>query len=251
MKTLAACLLCLAWSGASAAPITSPATLQDGVRHYDSGNFDGAVKIFSELSLSEPRSAALHYNLGNSYFKGGFTGKAIASYQRAFDILPRDSDTRYNLEFALKKAGEDLVPPGVPAPLFRLFYSLSLTELAGLHWLACWITLLLSCLFLHLEARRDVLGRWCLAAALAWGAAGLWWLARGSLEPAERGVIIEGDAEIRSGPGDNFSVNFTAPEGRRVEILSESGDWTEIGVLKESAKGWLKSKAVEKIARGE
>ena len=61
------------------------------------------------------------------------------------------------------------------------------------------------------------------------------------------GVIISESAEIRSGPGENFNVSFTAPEGRRVQILSVNDDWLEIGVLKEGAKGWIPAACVEVI----
>ncbi|MCX5796349.1 MAG: SH3 domain-containing protein [Elusimicrobia bacterium] len=54
-------------------------------------------------------------------------------------------------------------------------------------------------------------------------------------------------AELRSGPGENFNVSFTVPEGRRVQILGSDGAWVELGVLKEGVKGWLPAAAVEEL----
>ena len=68
-----------------------------------------------------------------------------------------------------------------------------------------------------------------------------------SLEPNQLGVIISASSQIRSGPGDKFNVTFTAPEGRRIEILGIQGNWLEIGVLKEGVQGWIRSGSVEKI----
>lgn len=216
-------------------------------KQYDAGDYSGAAAGYKELLKATPRSAALHYNLGNCLFKSGQIGRAIASYQRAFDARPRDGDIRYNLEFALKKAGEELVPPSVPPVLFSVFYLLSERELAGLHWLFWWAALALASVYLYRRSLREILMPWCLWAACFWALAGGWWLARGSLEPEERGVIILSTAEIRSGPGMNFNVSFTAPEGRRVAILAEQGEWLEIGLLKEGAKGWVPAESVEKI----
>lgn len=214
-------------------------------KKYDDGDYNAAAAAYAAQLKGQPLNASLHYNLGNALIKAGRLGPAIASYQRAFDILPRDSDIRYNLDFALKRAGEELIPPGVPPVLFSIFYLLSRRELAGLHWLACWTALLSASVYL---LRKRYGNR--LAAALAlWAFFGGWWLARRSLEPARHGVIIRPTAEIRSGPGEKFNVSFTAPEGRRVEILSQNGDWLEIGILKEGAKGWLAGDAVEQIGQ--
>jgi uncharacterized protein YraI len=63
------------------------------------------------------------------------------------------------------------------------------------------------------------------------------------------GIVLETNAEARSGPGSNFSVSFNAPEGRRISILSEQGDWVEIDMLKEALRGWVPAKAVERVDR--
>lgn len=219
----------------------------DGQRKYDAGDYTGAATAFAKAVERAPRDADLHYDLGDALFKAGRLGPAIASYQRAFDIRPRDSDIRYNLNFALKRAGEELRPEGVPPALFGLFYLFSERELAGLQWLGCWLTLLLACAWLLRPALRERLFTFIAAAGLCWLLAGGWWAARRTMEPDQRGVIVRPAAEIRSGPGEKFGVNFTAPEGRRVEILSESAGWLEIGILKEGARGWIPADAVERI----
>lgn len=256
---LAGLFLFLGAAPARAAPADKAARLElfaQAAKRYDAGDYRGAAAAYLELSRDQPGNPALHYNLANAHFKAGELGRAIAQYQRAFDLRPRDADTRHNFEFALKRAGEELVPPGVPPALFSVFYLLSERELAGLQWLGCWAVLILASLLLarkpSLEeqeesAPRGALYSWGKAALLFWLVTGSWWLARKSLEPARPGVIVSATAEIRNGPGDNFNVSFTAPEGRRVQILSENAEWLEIGVLKEGAKGWLRADSVEKI----
>ncbi len=223
------------------------ASPQDAQKRYDAGDFQGAAAAYTALLDSAPRAAELHYNLGNAQFKAGRVGRAIASYQRAFDLRPRDEDVRHNLDFALRRAGEELVPPGVPPLLFRAFHLFSERELAGLHWLFCWAALLLAAACLPRASWRPALAPWAAGFLALWLAAGAWWAARAGIEPARRGVITAASGEVRSGPGENFPVSFTAPEGRRVQILSESGGWMEIGVLKEGAKGWLASGSVEPL----
>lgn len=224
------------------------ASYADAKAAYDAGSFDQAASAFSTLSAAQPGDAALRYDLGNALLKAGKLGLASASYQRAFDLDPRDGDGRHNLDFALKLAGEELAPPGVPGPAFAAFTALSSRELAGLHWLAAWAALILAALALLADPeRRARLRAPLLGTAAAWLLLGLWWAGLRAVLPAGRGVIVAGRAELRNGPGEKFTVGYTAPEGRRVRVLSDGGAWLEVGLLKEGVKGWVRASSVEKL----
>jgi tetratricopeptide (TPR) repeat protein len=240
MRPFAAALLLLAL----------PAAAQDAAsarKKYDAGDYAAAAAEYAKAADASPRDAALQYDAGNALFKAGKLGPSIAAYQRAFDLRPRSSDVRYNLSFALKRAGEELVPPGVPPLLYAAFHLTSDPELLGLQWLFCWAALLLAAAWLRRRDLRQELLTPLIWAAASWAFFGIWWLARWSAEPSALAVIVKPSAEIRSGPGDNFSVGFTAPEGRRVQILSEGGKWLEIGTLKEGAKRWISADSVERV----
>jgi tetratricopeptide (TPR) repeat protein len=234
-----------------AAALASPAAAADyaaAKASYDAGRFDQAASEFEALLAARPDDAAMHYDLGNALLKAGKLGRASASYQRAFDLDPRDGDGRHNLDFVLKRSGEELAPPGIPGPAFAAFTALSSRELAGLHWLAAWAAMILAGLALLGDAgRREKLRDWLIASAAAWLMFGLWWAGLRAVLPDGRGVIVAGRAELRNGPGEKFTVGYTAPEGRRVRVLSESGAWLEVGLLKEGVKGWILASSVEKL----
>ncbi|MHB2025858.1 MAG: tetratricopeptide repeat protein [Elusimicrobiota bacterium] len=237
--------------GASPLEAAAPQALESifiqSQKNYDSGDYAGAAAGYAQLAQAHQSNAAYLYDLGNALFKEGRLGPAIASYERAFAVNPRNPDIRYNLDFALKQSGETLVPPGVPAVLFDVFYWFSIPELKGLQWIMCWLAMLLAGLWALRAKTRVILGRWVLALLAAWIFWGGWLWVRLSLEPNQLGVIISASSQIRSGPGDKFNVTFTAPEGRRIEILGIQGNWLEIGVLKEGVQGWIRSGSVEKI----
>ncbi|MCR4295929.1 MAG: tetratricopeptide repeat protein [Elusimicrobia bacterium] len=231
---------------AAAAPAAAP--YDDAKAAYDAGEYDRAASAFAALLAAAPGDAALHYDLGNALLKAGRLGRASASYQRAFDLDPRDGDVRHNLDFVLTRSGEESTPPGVPKAAFAAFTALSSRELAGLHWLAAWTSLIIAGLVLLGGAqRRERLGGWLIGAAAAWLVFGLWWAGLRAVLPPGRGVIVAGRAELRNGPGEKFTVGYTAPEGRRVRVLSESGDWLEVGLLKEGVKGWILASSIEKL----
>lgn len=234
-----------------AAALASPAAAAayaDAKASYDAGRFDQAASEFEALLAARPDDAAMHYDLGNAYLKAGRLGRASASYQRAFDLDPRDGDGRHNLDFALKRSGEELAPPGIPGPAFAAFTALSSRELAGLHWLAAWAAMILAGLSLLGDAaRREKLRGGLIGAAAAWLFFGIWWAGLRAVLPAGRGVIVAARAELRNGPGEKFTVGYTAPEGRRVRVLSDGGAWLEVGLMKEGVKGWVLASSVEKL----
>ena len=248
IPSLTLTLALLASAAAPAAP-AAPATATAEARAlYDGGRYEDAASAYEKLAAASPRSAALLYDLGDADFKAGRLGRATASFERAFALDPRDSDIRYNLAFALRRAGEDFVPPGTPPALFWIFTALSQRELGGLHWLAAWTTLLLAGAgLLSGAARRRALAPWTAAAAAAWLVFGLWWAGLRAALPPDRGVVVAPRAELRHGPGANFGVAFTVPEGRRVRVLGASGAWLEVGVLKEGARGWIEADAIERL----
>lgn len=247
---LLAALLSATPALAAAPDRTDAAAFEAANQLYEQSRLEEAIRAYRALLAAHPRSPDLHYNLGNAYFRFGQPGSlglAIASFERAFALRPRDGDLRHNLDFALRRAGESLVPPGVPSALFATFYLFSRDELAALHAAALWAACLLSLAYLLKPPLRSRLRAPCAAAAAVWLAAAGWWGTRALVVPASPGVILIQQAEVRSGPGDSFPVSFRAPEGRRVTVLAVKGKWAEIGVLKEGLKGWLPADQVERI----
>lgn len=226
-----------------AAPAAAADLAAEAKAHYDAGRWEQAAAAFTGLSEREPGEPAWHYGRGGSLLKAGRLGPAVAAYERAFALAPRDRDVRENLDFALRRAGEELAPAGVPPALFALFTLASERELAGLFWLAAWAALLLGAAAL---LRRAPPGAAFAAAALGL-ALGLWWAGLRAALPPERAVVVSGRAELRNGPGPGFTVGATVPEGRRVSVLAERDGWLEVGTLKEGERGWVESSAVERL----
>ena len=68
---------------------------------YENGKYIEATNLYQHLVDQGIQNSALHYNLGNAYFKLGQLGLAILNYKRASLIDPRDSDIRANLNSIL------------------------------------------------------------------------------------------------------------------------------------------------------
>ncbi|PIP84589.1 MAG: hypothetical protein CO113_06365 [Elusimicrobia bacterium CG_4_9_14_3_um_filter_62_55] len=231
--------------------VTPEEAFHEAAVHYEASRFSEAAELYGQTAEFVPDSASAHYNLGNALLRRGTPGSlglAIASYSRAFQLSPRDPDIRHNLSFALKRAGEELIPAGTPPVFWKAYRLLSITELKALFFLSLWGALLLATLWTVRVEWRERLRSPLTISLTLWLAAAGWWGSRTATGLRNPAVVVLAGAEVRSGPGTAFPVGFKVPEGRRVSRLGgNKNQWVEIGVPKEGLKGWIESDALEPI----
>lgn len=209
---------------------------------YEAGKFDEALAAYDRLVQTDGSSPALAYNLGNTHYRLGHTGLAILWYERARRLAPRDEEIRFNLSLAVSglrdREGQIwetleriLTPaelPWVVTVLIWLLFGIAGTALwRDLPWAQVRMSLIALSLLLVL--------------------AGSWWLSQARHRSAQWAVITGPTVEVRSGPGDQYAVGFTAPEGQQALILNRRPGWVEIGVPSRSLKGWVVEESLTKI----
>ena len=247
-RFIAILFLCGVFAGWAAAENPQEAYKQ-GNAAYANGQFSQAAASYESARAQGLSNWVLYYNLGNAHYKAGETGRAIVNFLRAFRLQSNQTDVVDNLNLALTRIGDPLVPTEALAALFwHLFYSLSLNTL----------TMLSSLLFVAvcLGAALFFLGKWRPTAEPAFIAVsvlvvlGIWLGGRIALAERKDGVIVSGTAEVRAAPNMSSPANFTVPEGRRILILDEEEPikgWLEIGVPQEGLKGWVPDASVEAV----
>lgn len=246
-------LLCATGSAFAAqrVPVTGPDAAGDAgalaraARAYEVGRLADALTEYETLVRSHPADPALSYNLGNTYWRLGQRGKAILWYERARRLAPRDGDTRFNLALARSSLTDE--EPGWGEAFDRI---LTPRELAWVSVLLLWGLCLTAGLALILEwpwAKWGSVVRWGLPLLIVLaGWAGI----RAHDLNRRWAVVAVPTAEVRSGPGDQFPVGYTAPEGQRALILNRRPGWIELGIPSKSLKGWVTESAVEAIKPG-
>ncbi|MFA5203910.1 MAG: BatD family protein [Lentisphaeria bacterium] len=91
-----------------AAPTAAPSWAAAGAA-YGRGDLDSAKRLYQALApAAGAESAARFYNLGNCACRQGRLGEALADYEHARRLAPRDSDILENLNFVRRKLG---LPP--------------------------------------------------------------------------------------------------------------------------------------------
>lgn len=118
------CLFILQNSAVFAVSETEP-LFHQGNEAYSSGDYVTAIRNFQQIIDNEGYSAAVLYNLANSYAQSGERGQAILAYERALRLSPSDPDIKGNLELIKKESG---LFPKEPSRAEKFFALLTLKQ---------------------------------------------------------------------------------------------------------------------------
>jgi len=78
---------------------------------YNEGNYEIAIDNYEQILENGETSAALYYNLGNSYYKLNNLAPSIYYYEKALQLDPNDNDIRNNLAIAQNLVIDDVAAP--------------------------------------------------------------------------------------------------------------------------------------------
>jgi len=223
-------------------------TFEQGNQHYINGEYGQAIAEYQKIVAAGYQSPELYYNLGNAYFRQGQLGQAIMNYIRARRLAPRDDDILANLQFA-KQYTIDKIEVTQQTILLdyinRFFDSFSLAEIT---WVAASLYVITALILLV----RFIYNRLRVPTSVFWVVLGLFLVAaiftavkldRDIL--TRKGVVIAQQAEVRSGPGQDFSTKFTAHAGLTFNIEREESGYYWVN-FENRLKGWIpKSVAAE------
>jgi tetratricopeptide (TPR) repeat protein len=226
---------------------------QRGNQLYQEGDFAGAVEAYEAVGFAGFESAALHYNLGNAYFKVGDLGRSILEWERALASGTGDPDVSANLELA-RTLTADAVEP---LPRFWVFSAWSwwvqwlprgmLLALVGAAWLLVGASVVTRVLSRNADLRW--LGGW-----LAIGGAAVVLVFAPNLLVRElrigqpdRAVVLATAVQVRAAPAaDDDLTLFEIHEGTRVRVEQRTGEWAEV-VLDDGKVGWVPAEVMEAI----
>ncbi len=211
-------------------------------RLYAEGKFSDAASTYEKILSTGVASSALLFNAGNAEFKSGHLGKAIAAYQRAAQLSPRDTEIRANLAFVRNQ---------VQGATLRdrrwqnMLGALTLNEWTLLVTIAFWLTLFL------LAAKQIRPALQAKLRSLTFTVATITFLSGAALclQAANHfsnatAVVTADNVTARSGPFDDAQSAFTARDGVELSVLDRRDGWVQVadGAGK---SGWLPAKQVE------
>lgn len=210
---------------------------------------DAYARLIRESDLPP---GALHYNIGNAYFRLGDTARAILHYRLATRFLPDDPDALRNLALARSRRIDKLDPPEdtrvLRAALFWHYDWSTRTRaiLFGLLALLFWGGLSVR-LFAPTRIGRVPLVVAGLAAAGLLGSL----LVERQANAAEIGVVTAAEVVARQGDGEAFAPSFKTPlhAGAEFTVRERRGDWLR-AELPGGENCWLSISTIETSLAG-
>jgi tetratricopeptide (TPR) repeat protein len=195
----------------------------------------------------------LFYNIGNTYYRLGDTGRAILFYRRAQLFIPADPNLKHNLRY-VRSQRVDLIPSRQESKVFRtLFiwhYSFPPLGKFSLFIAAFWGI----CLFTaHALLQPDQRKRWkgmFLAALCGIALMMLVSLVTDEIRLRTRkdGVITAEEVVARKGDGIAYQRSFVDPlhQGTEFKLREERAGWYYIE-LTDGRTGWIPASAAEMV----
>jgi len=246
----AAAVLCLALAAAGAQAAASDdknpnALFFSANALYSEERYAEAAETYEKALASGIESGAVHYNLGNAYFKAGDLGRAVLAYERARRIIPGDPDLAANLAFAREQAGQaddvqsDALLARIAFPLAERMSTDVLLLLAAAAW---WVLLLtLACTVLAPRIERPA-KRFALACSL------LLLLALSSaayryrtLELPRFAVVTSSEeATVRYEPSANGTAFYNVNPGAVLRVVGERAGWRQVST-RDGRRGWVEA----------
>jgi tetratricopeptide (TPR) repeat protein len=211
----------------------------EGLKAYQSGDYETAITRFQALAEGGPASGKLCYNLGNAYLKAHRLGPAVWWYEKALSLIPGDPDLKFNLNYArsLMKDQPEAESQALVRVLFFWRYQMQphLIQWLALGFnLAFWLTLVVR----RLMGRRPYRS-WLLALALP----ALVFTATAAFNAYEgrfhrQAIVLPDQLSVRAGRTPGATELFILHAGTKVRVQTRQGDHLRIAFGRDKI-GWV------------
>jgi tetratricopeptide (TPR) repeat protein len=211
---------------------------------YAAGDFDKAVENYEQILANGETSAALHYNLGNAYYRLDRVAPSIYHYEKALQLNPGDEDARNNLVFA-KNMAIDAIGEETRGGFWGLFStSTAAFTAAGWGWIAIFCMLLFVVFFLvYYFSRKTLIKRILFIGSmfflvLAVSSALIGFTKNSLQQESSYAIVFAEQVEVKSEPSPRAGEAFLLHEGAKVKINENFREWVEIE-LPNGSRGWM------------
>ena len=215
-------------------------------------NYQAAIQQY-EATLAEGfQSAALYFNLGNSYYQEKNWAKAILNYERAQLLSPNDSDISQNLKLANTQTIDEIeiIP--------NFFLARWWTQVRQLTHSGVWSILAILLLWVSIggwilwligkerqQRKQGFLGG-IIALALSILVFALAYSSYQVQQNSGAAIVMDKETPLRNLPDDISESILPLHEGTKVEIMEKTTSWYKVR-LGNGEVGWITETALEEI----
>ena len=253
---LAALGVLLSLAGGVFAQAPAPAALMaEANGRYERGEYAEAAHMYEALIDRGYRDTAVYYNLGNTHLESGDLGRAVLNYLRAEELSPRDPDILANLELARSRTVDQIEAEGdsLVASISDFGRRWATAGEFGAAAFLLWAASALAVGALILRPalpRRAILRSGAAVAFAAMLASLVLLLSMLYSNPYDNtGVVTVRTVEVLSGPGPQYSEEFTLHSGAQVRLVDSRHGWLRVALPGGELQGWAPSHAIEPVGQ--
>lgn len=233
-------LLCLT---GIAQPQTS---FEQATTAYNEGDFEKAIDLYLGILDKGQHSAAVYYNLGNSYYKLNDIPNSIYFYEKALLLAPKDAEIINNLGYAQQMTLDAIAT--MPETGLSKFYKGILNTLsfdqwayAGIFFMFLFVLLYILFYYFNYASRK----RWAFIGSftsllLSVLSVSFAFLTYRDFQANRPAIIFAEEVEIQAEPNATSDAVFVLHAGTKVNVLDELNEWKKIRIA-DGKTGWLPS----------
>jgi len=215
---------------------------------YQQNEFAQATEMYEALVAQGYTNAALHYNLGNAFYRQNDIGKSILHYEKALKIDPTHADATHNLALANKRIIDKF--NAVPTPPLQQIFMDASNWLSTDVWAIVGVVLAVLaavCFGLFLFVWRSAFFSTgtvvfvilsFLFQAVAFG--------KNQLNSRVSAILTVQNAYVKSAPADSAQDLYIIHEGTKLVIQETFSGWVKVA-LPDGRLGWIVEDSLEEI----
>jgi tetratricopeptide (TPR) repeat protein len=219
---------------------------------YGAGNYNEAIEKYEQILANGETSAAVHFNLGNSYYKLNSIAPSIYHYEKALQLEPGDEDVINNLGFA-RNMTIDALGQEESKGFYGIFESSTTAfSASGWGWVAvfCMLVFVVFILVYYFSSKTVVKrllfisGMFFLILAIASAVIGF--TKQDLQENNNYGIVFSEEVEVKTEPSPVSEEAFILHEGAKVKITEDFQGWVEIE-LPNGSTGWMDQTGLRRL----
>lgn len=218
--------------------------------YYNEGEYTKAADSYLQILENGEHSAALYFNLGNTYYKLNDIAPSIYYYEKALLLKPNDKDIKNNLAYAQNMTLDAIEP--LPQTSLTKFYNKLTHYLSFDQWAYVGVVLMMlfvGCYIAFYYFKFATQKRiafissiiFLLGSLMAVFLAYFQFQKFNSDQPA---IVFAEEVSIKSEPNNRGQTVFSLHAGTKVNILEHLNDWTRIGIS-DGSTGWIPSEEIK------
>jgi tetratricopeptide (TPR) repeat protein len=226
------------------------ALFNEATEAYNKGEFDVAIKLYHRILEGGEHSAALYFNMGNSYYKINKIPESIYYFEKSLLLNPKDEEVKTNLGYAQNMTLDAI--DSLPQTNISKFYK-NITQTfsfdgwayLSIIFLILFVLLYIAFYYFEYSSRK----RWAFITSILFLVLSITsfafaFIVQEDFNANNPAIVFADEIEIKAEPNESSQEVFTLHAGTKVNVVEKLNDWNKIK-LTDGETGWIPSKEIK------